>query len=176
MVRPDIQALSERIEKIEAQVGKNSGEPLVSHLLEFSNDLGNCLAGNDRILPLMKRLEELETYLDPLFGEKEACSLGVKMSLVENQFEAIEKNRNSLEDLEELKLSLEKGNLSKMDELKPRVGKLNTVQVEQRELGEGATEQTLELVQKYNDILSSLTEAFIQADQFLTKAEDELKI
>ena len=63
-----------------------------------------------------------------------------------------------------------------MEELRPRVLKLSSVQLEQRELGESATEQTLELVQKYNDILSSLTEAFIQADQFLTKAEDELKI
>ena len=81
MVKTDIEALTKRIEKLEAQVGKQTGDPLVGHLVEYSNDLGNSLAGNDRILPLMKRLEELETYLDPLFGEKEACSLGVKMSL-----------------------------------------------------------------------------------------------
>ena len=65
-------------------MGKHSGEPLVNHLVEFSNDLGNSLAGNERILPLMKRLEELETFLDPLFGEREVCSLGVKMSLGKN--------------------------------------------------------------------------------------------
>ena len=47
------------------------------------------------------------------------------------------------------------------------------MQLEQRELGESATEQTLELVQKYNDIISSLTEAFIQADTIVTKAEQE---
>ena len=81
MVKTDIDALTRRIEKLEAQVGKQTGDPLVGHLVEYSNDLGNSLAGNDRILPLMKRLDELETYLDPLFGEKEACSLGVKMSL-----------------------------------------------------------------------------------------------
>merc|ERR1712066_899146 len=114
----------------------HNGEPLVSQLVEFSNDLGNSLAGNDRILPLMKRLDELETFLDPLFGEKEACSLGVKMSLVENQFEAVKENQDSLEKLEELKLSLEKGNLAKMEDLKPRVIKLSSVQLEQRELGE----------------------------------------
>ena len=84
MVKTDIEALTKRIEKLEAQVGKNTGDPLVGHLVEYSNDLGNSLAGNDRILPLMKRLDELETYLDPLFGEKEACSLGVKMSLGKN--------------------------------------------------------------------------------------------
>ena len=81
-MKTDIEALTKRIEKLEAQVGKHSGgDPLVGHLVEYSNDLGNSLAGNERILPLMKRLDELEIYLDPLFGEKEACSLGVKMSL-----------------------------------------------------------------------------------------------
>ena len=60
-----------------------------------------------------------------------------------------------------------------MEELRPRVLKLSSVQLEQRELGESATEQTLELVQKYNDIISSLTEAFIQADTIVTKAEQE---
>jgi len=60
-----------------------------------------------------------------------------------------------------------------MEELRPRVIKLSSVQLEQRELGESATEQTLELVQKYNDIISSLTEAFIQADTIVTKAEQE---
>ena len=81
MVNTDVEALTRRIEALEAHVGKHSGEPLVGNLVEYSNDLGNSLAGNDRILPLMKRLEELETFLDPLFGEREVCSLGVKMSL-----------------------------------------------------------------------------------------------
>ena len=84
MVNTDIEALTRRIEALEAHVGKHSGEPLVGNLVEYSNDLGNSLAGNDRILPLMKRLEELETFLDPLFGEREVCSLGVKMSLGKN--------------------------------------------------------------------------------------------
>ena len=84
MVNTDIEALTQRIEALEAHVGKHSSEPLVGNLVEYSNDLGNSLAGNDRILPLMKRLEELETFLDPLFGEREVCSLGVKMSLGKN--------------------------------------------------------------------------------------------
>ena len=61
-----------------------------------SNDLGNSLAGNDRIGPLLKRLDELETYLDPLFAEKEACSLGVKLSLAESEFETVKANQGML--------------------------------------------------------------------------------
>ena len=95
MINTDIEALTRRIETLEAHVGRHAGEPLVGQLVEYSNDLGNSLAGNDRILPLMKRLEELETFLDPLFGEREVCSLGVKMSLGINI-----SNNNCFEDFD----------------------------------------------------------------------------
>ena len=82
----------------------------------------------------------------------------------------------NIENLEKLKGSLEKGNLLKMEELRPRMAELTRIQLEQRELGEDITEQTLDLVQKYNDIISSLTETFIQADHIVSKAEQELKM
>merc|ERR1712243_419301 len=93
-------ALSKRAEALEAKVGDRASQPVLPYLVDYSNDLGNSLAGNDRIGPLLKRLDELETYLDPLYGEKEACSLGVKMSLVESQFNAVKENQEHLERLE----------------------------------------------------------------------------
>ena len=71
---------------------------------------------------------------------------------------------------------MEKGNLLKMEELRPRMAELTKIQLEQRDLGENITEQSVDLVQKYNDIISSLTETFIQADYIVSKAEQELKI
>merc|ERR1711862_995640 len=103
MGKAEIEALAKRIESLEAKVGKNHSSPVLPYLVDYSNDLGNSLAGNDRIGPLLKRLDELETYLDPLYGEKEACSLGVKMSLVESQFNAVKENQEHLERLERLK-------------------------------------------------------------------------
>ena len=81
-----------------------------------------------------------------------------------------------IEKLEELKSSLEKGNLAKMEDLRPRLATLSQVQLEQRERGENSTEQTVELVQRYNQILNTLTDLFIQADQVVTRAEQQLKI
>ena len=94
----DIEALEKRIEALEARVGRTGvgPAPVLPYLVDYSNDLGNSVAGNDRIGPLMKRLEELETYLDPLYGEKETCSAGVKMSLLETQFTALKGNQELL--------------------------------------------------------------------------------
>lgn len=137
-------------------------------------DVGNSVAGNDRIVPLLKRLEELETFLDPLYAEKEASSVGVKMSLVESQHNTVKENQELLERVESLKPSLEVGSLTKMETLEPRVADLTRIQVDQREAGERLTEESLELVQSYNEIIASLSQAFIHADQVVSRAEAEI--
>ena len=167
----DLIALSKRVEALEAKVGDRVSQPILPFLVDYSNDLGNSLAGNDRIGPLLKRLDELETFLDPLFGEREAVSQGVKMSMVESQADNIRDNMEMLEKVEAMKGILDGSNIDKIDELKPKLAELNKIQIDQREAGEATSEETLQLVQKYNNIIASLTEAFIQADQMITKAE-----
>ena len=97
--KSDFEALSRRIEALEAKLGGSRGGqtvPVLPYLVDYSNDLGNSVAGNDRIVPLLKRLEELETFLDPLYAEKEASSVGVKMSLVESQHNTVKENQELL--------------------------------------------------------------------------------
>ena len=168
MGKTDIEALSKRIEALEARLGRTGGQKVVPYLVDYSNDLGNGLAGNDRIGPLLKRLDELETYLDPLYGETESSSLGVKMSLAESQFGMVKENQRMLERLEQLKPVLEANNINKMTELQPKMAELNKIQFEQREQGEQMSAETLELVQKYNDIIASLSQAFLQADSIVS--------
>ena len=66
------------------------------------------------------------------------------------------------------------GSLTKMETLEPRVAELSRIQVEQREAGERLTEESLELVQRYNEIIASLSQAFIHADQVVARAEAEI--
>ena len=66
------------------------------------------------------------------------------------------------------------GSLNKMETLEPRVAELSRIQVEQREAGERLTEESLELVQRYNEIIASLSQAFIHADQVVARAEAEI--
>ena len=97
--KSNFEALSRRIEALEAKLGGSGGGqtvPVLPYLVDYSNDLGNSVAGNDRIVPLLKRLEELETFLDPLYAEKEASSVGVKMSLVESQHNTVKENQELL--------------------------------------------------------------------------------
>merc|ERR1712012_1158278 len=176
MGKAEIEALAKRIEALEAKVGKNHSSPVLPYLVDYSNDLGNSLAGNDRIGPLLKRLDELETYLDPLYGENEMNSAGVKLSLAESQHSLVKENTRVLERLEQLKPSLDLGNMRKMEELEPKMSELSRIQFDQREEAEKLGEETLELVQKYNDIIASLSQAFIEADQVISRAETNINV
>merc|ERR1712080_22951 len=174
--KADLTALASRVEQLERRVGCKTGQPLVPSLAEYSTDLGNGLAGNDRVVPLLRRTEELETFLDPLFGESGVRQEGVRWSIVESQGERLNNNLDMLQRLEKMKSCLDGSKLGRAEELKPKMAELTKVQVEQREEGDTVTMEALQLVQQYNDIIASLTEAFIQADQAVTKAEQQAGI
>ena len=61
----------------------------------------------DRIAPLMKRLTELELFLDPLFGEEAAMTDSTKLHIVASQEKQLEKNLQILNKIEALKPCLE---------------------------------------------------------------------
>jgi len=173
----DVESLAKRVELLERRVGSRPRQqPLVPALAEYSTDLGNGLAGNERIVPVLRRTEELETFLDPLFGETAAQKDGVRWAIAESQGERLNSNLELLQKLEKMKGCLEEGRLSRAEQLRPRLAELSRLQVEQREEGERLSGDSLALVQRYNDIIGSLTDAFFQADIAITKAEREAGI
>ena len=64
--------------------------------------------------------------------------------------------------------------MTKLEDLEPRVADLSRIQVDQREAGERLTEESMELVQRYNEIITSLSQAFLHADQVVSRAEEEI--
>lgn len=156
-----------------AKPGKRTAQPILPFLVDYSNDLGNNLASRDRIAPLMKRVDELETYLDPLFGEETTMSDTTKLNIVSSQEAQLNNNLNILAKIEALKPALQSNKLVQVSELAPKMAELSRLQVDQSEQVGEMTQQTLDLVNKYNSIIASLTDAFLQADLVVRRAEQE---
>jgi len=175
----DLTALNRRVEKMEQRVwgsGPRTSQKSVAHgLAEFGTDVGNSLALHDRILPIMKRIDELEMYLDPMFAESCSQTDRVKQSIVLSQAGQIEQEYNDLEQIKGLSGELDGKPLSEIGEVTSKMDGLKRIQVEERRHGDDLNKQTLELVEKYNSIISSLTQAFIQADATISAAEEKAK-
>merc|ERR1719229_1917224 len=142
----DMASLAKRVEVLEKRVGSSTRpgqQPLVPVLAEYSTDLGNGLAGNERIVPVLRRTEELETFLDPLFGETGTQKDGVRWAIAESQGERLNNNLELLQKLEKMKACLEEGRLSRAEQLRPRMAELSRLQVEQREEGEAVSADSL---------------------------------
>jgi len=177
----DLSALSRRVEKMEERVWgsgpRNSQKSITHGLAEYSTDVGNSLAVHDRILPIMKRIDELEMYLDPMFAENCSQTDRVKQSIILSQADQIEDEYNHLEQIKNLSGELNDagGHLNHIGEVSSRLQGLKQIQLEERQHGDSLNKQTLELVEKYNTIISSLTQAFIQADATVSAAEEKTK-
>eukprot|EP00088_Acartia_fossae_P053961 TRINITY_DN6165_c0_g1_i7.p1 TRINITY_DN6165_c0_g1~~TRINITY_DN6165_c0_g1_i7.p1 ORF type:complete len:185 (+),score=55.12 TRINITY_DN6165_c0_g1_i7:34-588(+) len=176
----EIGALTKRLEKLEHSIwGENKAKtmstPLVQNIAELSTDVGNSLAGHDRITPIIKRLDELEMYLDPVFGENTSQTDRVKQSIVLSQEAEIQKNLDTLEKIHGMTGELSGDRLTDMPAAKTKLEQLHKIQLEERRHADEINKQTLELVEKYNEIIASMNQAFIQAEAEVAALEEKKK-
>ncbi|XP_023333841.1 dynactin subunit 3 [Eurytemora carolleeae] len=180
MMESDLSALNRRLEKLEQRTWGSKPrnilhEPLVHYVAEYSTDVGNSLVGHDRITPVVKRIEELEMYLDPLFGEKSSNTDRVKQSILLSQAGQLDQEYNMLEQIKILSGELDSQKLGDIKENTGKLEELKRFQLQEKEQADALNTQTLELVEKYNSIISSLTQAFIQIDAKVAAVEAKLK-
>jgi len=176
----EIAALSRRLEKLENKIhGHNkvrtNRTPLVKSIADLSTDVGNSLAGHDRITPIIRRLDELEMYLDPVFGETGSQTDRVKQSIVLSQQNQIQQDLDTLERIKEMTSELSGEKMSDIDTSTTKLEQLQRIQLEQRKYSDDINQQTLDLVEKYNTIIGNLNQAFLQAEAEVAAAEEKQK-
>ncbi|XP_063859510.1 uncharacterized protein LOC135100479 [Scylla paramamosain] len=159
-------------EKIFGPLPKDEEYPeVVSTMASLGSRLGSALGTRDRMMMVMKRLDELERYLDPEYGEGlEVCD-SVKLDLVLGREDQLRSFHNQLITLNSLKHVLDSQHIKDCANLDEE---LTTVHGHQRDTEEKATEQSTQiknLLNQYNDIINTLTETFIEMDAVVTKAE-----
>ncbi|XP_050726811.1 uncharacterized protein LOC127003805 [Eriocheir sinensis] len=159
-------------EKIFGPLPKEDEYPeVVSTLASLGGRLGSALGTRDRMMMVMKRLDELERYLDPGYGEGlEVCD-SVKLDLVLGREEQLHSYHSHLTTLNSLKHVLDSQHIKDCANLEEE---LMAVAGHQRETEEQTTQQSTQIknmLNQYNDIINTLTETFIKMDEIVTKAE-----
>jgi len=176
----DVAALTRRIHNLEHRIWGESKvrrctEPLSRSIAELSTDVGNSLAGHDRITPIIKRLDELEMYLDPVFGETSSQTDRVKQSIVLSQEMEIQNNLDTLEKIKGMTDDISGDKLANIDATTTKLEQLHKIQLQERKQSDNINKQTLELIERYNTIITSLNQAFLQAEAEVVAAEEKQK-
>nr|ALS04549.1 dynactin subunit 6 [Acartia pacifica] len=176
----EVAALARRLEKLEHKIwgdnkARSINEPLVKSVSDLSTDVGNSLAGHDRITPILKRLDELEMYLDPVFGETSAQNDRVKQSIVLSQENQIQQNLDSLEKMKRMTDELSGDKIGDIAATTSKLEQLHKIQLEERQYSDSMNKQTLDLIEKYNTIIANLNDAFVQAESEVAAAEEKQK-
>ncbi|KAK7072725.1 hypothetical protein SK128_001453 [Halocaridina rubra] len=172
----NLDVLEERVRKLEEKIfgplPKDAEYPeVVSTLASLGGQLGSALGTRDRMMMVMKRLDELERYLDPSYGEAIELSDSLKLDLVLAREEHLRSQQQQLNTMHSLKHVLDSQHIADATSLGDEL-----IQISNRySQDEGsASEQNAyikDLLNQYNAIISSLTESFIKMDEIVTKAE-----
>jgi len=150
------------------------GGGIVPRLTDIAKEVGNAVGTRERIAPLFRRLKELETYMDPSFGESKGLPAELKVEMILAQEEKIRKSALLLKDIQEKSAVLNADAILTytQPECERNLVKLSTIQLEQEVSCNRLNESTLELVEKYNDVISTIAETFVRYDEMLKALED----
>merc|ERR1711997_623676 len=147
---------------------------VVPRLTDIAKEVGNAISTRERVVPLFRRVKELESYMDPSFGESKGLPAELKVEMILAQEEKIRKSAELLKDIQEKSAVLNADAILTytQPECERNLIKLSTIQLEQEVKCNRLNESTLELVEKYNDVISTIAETFVRCDEMLTALED----
>ncbi|KAF4528263.1 hypothetical protein B566_EDAN014153, partial [Ephemera danica] len=106
-----LDVLQNRITTLEEKVFGNKKsfdgtKPLADSVVEINNQLASALVQRDSINTLLKRLTELDKYLDPSYGEEVGLNAAAKLELVMAMEPELRQNLASLESLNKAQSAL----------------------------------------------------------------------
>ena len=114
--------------------------------------------------------------MDPSFGENKGLPTELKVEIILAQEEKIRKSAELLNAIQKKSTVLNSDAILTytQPDCEKNLVKLSTIQLEQEAKCDRLNESTLELVERYNDIISTIAETFMRYDEML-KALEEAK-
>ncbi|XP_038068206.1 dynactin subunit 3-like [Patiria miniata] len=172
-----IKCLEDRIYGSESSLGKEANNPEVLKTLGgVKQSLDGLTTGKERIQALWKRLEELNSNLDPELTDKLTLTEDAKADIILAEEAQLKKLAGLLEKLQGMKGTLDsehtKGAPAFRDKLQPLV----TVQLDQKERAQKQNQEVNELLEAYNNIITLISQQFVQWDAVMTRYEVAKKV
>lgn len=175
-----VKLLEERIANLEKQVyglGKmmNIDDPapsnvIIDRLTDVSSLISSALSGREKPNALIKRLPELNGYLEPTCEDVDMPTSAKAQLLLTMEPEIVE-NYKLLNKVQELMPVLESERIKDAPELNNTLNKLSLSYLEAYEDSKELDAHVHDLLSKYNAVINSISESLIILDNAVTAAE-----
>lgn len=175
-----IKLLEDRIANLEKQVyGPNKAiniddpvppNAVIDRVLDVNSLFSSALSGREKPNAIIKRLPELNIYLDPVSEDVEIPTNAKAQLLLTMESEIME-NHKLLTKMQELMPVLESERIKDIPEFNNTFNKLSLSYLKAYENSEELSAHVHDLLSKYNAVISSISESLITLDAAITAAE-----
>ena len=155
------------------KIGIKSDTCLVPKLAGIAQEVGDGLGRRERIAPLFRRLNELENLLDPASNVQSGLTLESRAELILSEEAKLKETNAMLEQVKDKKKVLDSESIKNVPSLEGKLLELTRIHLEQNAQGEQWSDEALKLIEQYNDVIDSITKAFIEYDKVISAAEAE---
>lgn len=144
--------------------------PVIDNILHVNTLVSSAMSGREKANLMIKRLPELNTYLDPIIESSE-IPIEAKLQLLLTMASEIKQNHEMLKQVQELTPVLETDRLRNVPELTNKLNDLNLSYLKLYEDTQGLNNHINEVFSKYNDVITSISKSLITIDAIVTTAE-----
>lgn len=183
-VPSSIALLEERISSLEKKIYgldkiNDTDDPapsntVIDRLQDINSLISSALSGREKPNAVIKRLPELNGYLDPV-SEDIDMPTNVKAQLLLTIEPEIMENHKLLTKVKELMPVLESERIKNVPELTTKFNKLSLSYLKTYDRSEELKAQVHDTLSKYNEVISSTSESLITLDAAVTAAEEAAK-
>nr|CAD7597851.1 unnamed protein product [Timema genevievae] len=150
---------------------QTSGNTVCDSLLHTNTLVATALSGREKVNAVLKRLDELERYVDPMFEENCSVDTSAKIETILSAEPQIERNLELAQQFSTLVPLLDSKQVRDVTESSGRLEKLTLVLLDSKTRADGTSERVMGLIEQYNAIIQNLTLTFEHWDNVLTRAE-----
>lgn len=175
-----VKLLEDRIANLERQIYGSSEinniddpastKPVIDRLLDVNSLIYSALSGIEKPNVIIKRLPELNGYLEPV-SEDVDMPTSAKVQLLLTLESDIVENHKLLTKVEELMPVLQSERIKNVAELSSTFNKLSLSYLKAYENSEDLNAHVRDLLSKYNMVISSISESLITLDAAVAAAE-----
>jgi hypothetical protein len=142
----------------------------------IAQEIGDCIGKKERIVPLFRRLNELEKHLEPASATESGLSLEARAEVILNEEKQLRQTNNLLEQVKSKKSVLDSETLKNVASMEGKLLELTKLHLDQQSQCEDWSNEALDLVEQYNGLIDTLTQTFVEYDKVLTAAEEAAEI